>query len=114
VVSLNRPGGNVTGVALLSAEIGEKRLELLHKAVPVAETIALLVGPADGVYGQAETRHMQSAARTLGLRLLFFSATKQTGMATAPTKRSIAHICKRSPVSARWLAEVSYVTSGIV
>jgi putative ABC transport system substrate-binding protein len=75
VVSLNRPGGNVTGVALLTAEIGEKRLELLHKAVPAAETIALLVGPADSVYDQAETRHMQSAARSLGLRLLVSNVT---------------------------------------
>ena len=44
VASLNRPGGNVTGVANLGDEIAEKRLELLHKAVPAVETIALLVG----------------------------------------------------------------------
>src|SRR5262245_24855016 len=42
VASLNRPGGNATGVANLGAEIAEKRLELLHKEVPAAETIALL------------------------------------------------------------------------
>src|SRR5262249_37711765 len=48
--SLNRPGGNVTGVTVLSAEIAEKRLELLHKAVPAVETIALLVGPADSPF----------------------------------------------------------------
>jgi len=70
VASLNRPGGNVTGVANLSAEIAEKRLELLHKAVPAAETIALLVGQADSPLAQAEAKYMQSAARTLGLRLL--------------------------------------------
>jgi putative tryptophan/tyrosine transport system substrate-binding protein len=75
VASLNRPGGNLTGVAGLGSEIAEKRLELLHKAVPAAETIALLVGPADSVYDQAETKHMQSAARALGLRLLVFSVT---------------------------------------
>src|SRR6516162_489126 len=69
VASLNRPGGNVTGVANLSAEIAEKRLELLHKAVPAAETIALLVGQADSPLAQAEAKYMQSAARTLGLRL---------------------------------------------
>jgi putative tryptophan/tyrosine transport system substrate-binding protein len=73
VASLNRPGGNLTGVAGLTAEITEKRLELLHKAVPGAETIALLVGPADTPFNQAETRHMQSAARTLGLRFLVFN-----------------------------------------
>jgi putative ABC transport system substrate-binding protein len=68
VASLSRPGGNITGVAILSVEMAEKRLELLHKAVPAAETIALLSGD------QAEIRHMQSAARTLGLRLLVFDA----------------------------------------
>jgi putative tryptophan/tyrosine transport system substrate-binding protein len=73
VASLNRPGGNLTGVGGLAREIAEKRLELLHKAVPAAETIALLVGPADSVYDQAETRQMQSAARTLGLGLLVFN-----------------------------------------
>jgi putative tryptophan/tyrosine transport system substrate-binding protein len=75
VASLNRPGGNLTGVGGLAREIAEKRLELLHKAVPAAETIALLVGPADSVYDQAESRQMQSAARTLGLRLLVFNIT---------------------------------------
>ena len=59
VASLNRPGGNVTGVANLSAEIAEKRLELLHKAVPAAETITLLIGPASSPLDQAEARHMQ-------------------------------------------------------
>jgi hypothetical protein len=48
----------------------KKRPELLQKVVPAAGTIALLVGSTDAVYNQAETRQMQSAARTLlGLRL---------------------------------------------
>jgi putative tryptophan/tyrosine transport system substrate-binding protein len=75
VASLNHPGGNLTGVAGLGDEIASKRLELLHKAVPAAETIALLVGPSDSPYNQAETRVMQSAARGLGLRLLVFNVT---------------------------------------
>jgi putative tryptophan/tyrosine transport system substrate-binding protein len=75
VTSLNRPGGNLTGVVSLTAEIAEKRLELLHKAVPAVETIALLVGPADVPLDQAETRSMQLAARTLGLRLLVVNVT---------------------------------------
>jgi|SRR5215831_9048393 len=81
VASLSRPGGNVTGVANLGAEIAEKRLELLHKAVPDAETIALLVGPADAVYNQTETGQMQSAARALGLRLLVFNVTADSEIA---------------------------------
>ena len=75
MASLNRPGGNLTGVAGLGTEIVEKRLELLHKAVPATETIAVLAGPADSPYDQAETRQMQSAAPALGLRLLVFNVT---------------------------------------
>src|SRR5215468_1111097 len=52
VASLNRPGGNLTGVAVLAVDVAEKRLELLHKAVPAAETIAVLVGPADTPFNQ--------------------------------------------------------------
>ncbi len=78
VASLNRPGGNLTGLANLGAEIAEKRLELLHKAVPAIETIAMLVGPADSPYNQAETRQTQSAASALGLRLLVYNVTADT------------------------------------
>jgi putative tryptophan/tyrosine transport system substrate-binding protein len=81
VASLNRPGGNLTGVATLGAELAEKRLELLHKAVSAAETIALLVGAADAVFNQTETRHTQSAARSLGLRLLVFNVTTDSEIA---------------------------------
>jgi putative ABC transport system substrate-binding protein len=75
VANLNRPGGNLTGVMQLGAgtEIAEKRLQLLHEAVPATGTIALLVGRADAPVNQVESRHMQSAARTLGLRLLVFN-----------------------------------------
>jgi putative tryptophan/tyrosine transport system substrate-binding protein len=78
VASLNRPGGNLTGVMVLGAENAAKRLDLLHKAVPATDIIGLLVGPADSVYDQAETRHVQSAARSLGLRLLVFNVTADT------------------------------------
>jgi hypothetical protein len=61
VASLNRPGSNLTGVAMFGVEIAGERLELLHKAVPAAETIALLVGP-DNPYNQAETRDLARAA----------------------------------------------------
>jgi putative tryptophan/tyrosine transport system substrate-binding protein len=81
VASLSHPGGNLTGVAILGVEIAEKRLELLHKAVPAAETIAMLVGPADGPFNQAETRHMQSAAHGLGLHLLVFNVADDAEIA---------------------------------
>jgi putative tryptophan/tyrosine transport system substrate-binding protein len=80
VASLNRPGSNLTGVAMFGVEIAGKRLELLHKAVPAAETIALLVGP-DNQYNQAETRDLESAARSLGLRLLVLNVTADSEIA---------------------------------
>jgi putative ABC transport system substrate-binding protein len=81
VASLNRPGGNLTGIVLLGIEFAEKRLELLHKAAPAAETIALLAGPADDPFSPVETMHVQSAARSLGLRLLAFNVTADSEIA---------------------------------
>ena len=75
VPSFNRPGGNLTGIAGLITETATKRLELLHKAVPATQSIALLAG------FQAETRYMQSAARTLGLRLQVINVTPDTEIA---------------------------------
>jgi putative tryptophan/tyrosine transport system substrate-binding protein len=69
VASLNRPGGNVTGVTQLGVELVRKRLELLHETVPTATTIALLVNPANAQQTEEETREARDAARTLGLQL---------------------------------------------
>jgi putative ABC transport system substrate-binding protein len=68
VASLNRPGGNLTGVTTLGVEIGPKRLELLHAVVPAAGLMALLVNPTNPIT-ETQTRDHQAAARTLGLRL---------------------------------------------
>jgi putative tryptophan/tyrosine transport system substrate-binding protein len=69
VASLNRPGGNLTGVTNLNAEILPKRLELMHELVPTATTIALLVNPSNPLVAETESRAAQTAARTLGLQL---------------------------------------------
>jgi len=68
VASLNRPGGNLTGVAVLNVEVGPKRLELLHEAVPAASVVALLINPTHPT-AEAQSRDMQAAARSLGLQL---------------------------------------------
>jgi putative ABC transport system substrate-binding protein len=81
VASLNRPGGNLTGVASLNTDIATKRLELLHKAVPATQSIALLIGPADIPNSQVEARLMQSAARTLGLGLQVINVTADSEIA---------------------------------
>jgi putative ABC transport system substrate-binding protein len=77
VASLNRPGGNVTGITNLSVEIGPKRLELLHELVPAARVIGLLVNQADTVLAQAHLRAIQSAANTLGLELQVLNASSE-------------------------------------
>jgi len=67
VASLNRPGGNVTGISLLSAEVVGKRLDLLHQLLPTATPVALLVNPSNRVT-ESETASMQDAAHALGLQ----------------------------------------------
>jgi putative ABC transport system substrate-binding protein len=69
VASLNRPGGNTTGVAQMVTEVAPKRLELLHEMIPNARTIALLVDPTDSIIFENTTRGVQTAAQTLGLEV---------------------------------------------
>jgi putative ABC transport system substrate-binding protein len=76
VSSMNQPGGNITGFANLALEIGPKRLELLHRLVPNATGIAVLVNPARSNV-EAETKDMQSAANKLGLQLNVLHASTE-------------------------------------
>ena len=69
ITSLNRPGGNVTGVTLLGAELAPKHLELLHLLVPTATTLALLINPTSPALAETQSRDLQVAADTLGLKL---------------------------------------------
>jgi putative ABC transport system substrate-binding protein len=78
VASLNRPGGNLTGVTTLGVEVGPKRLELLHELVPTASIVALLINPANPAQRvDSETRGMQAAARILGLQLHILRASAE-------------------------------------
>jgi len=69
VPSLNRPDGNVTGVATLNTEVGQKRLELLHQVIPAASIVALFINPTNPVISEPLTRDAQAAARALGMQL---------------------------------------------
>jgi ABC-type uncharacterized transport system substrate-binding protein len=69
VASLNRPGGNLTGVTGLNVELAPKKLELLHELLPSASILALLVNPTNAVAAKNESQAVQAAARTLGLQL---------------------------------------------
>jgi ABC-type uncharacterized transport system substrate-binding protein len=68
VASLNRPGGNLTGVVSLGVGLGPKQLELLRELTPTATVMALLVNP-DNPSGETVAKELQARARTLGLQL---------------------------------------------
>jgi putative tryptophan/tyrosine transport system substrate-binding protein len=74
IASLNRPGGNLTGVAALALELGPKQLEILHEVVPTATTIALLVNPASSTVAETQSQDLQATARALGLQLQILHA----------------------------------------
>jgi putative ABC transport system substrate-binding protein len=76
VASLNRPGGNITGVSTFNAVVGSKRFELLHELVPNAAVISLLVNPKYPSAG-SETRETQAAARAIGLKLVILNASTE-------------------------------------
>jgi putative tryptophan/tyrosine transport system substrate-binding protein len=77
VVSLNRPGGNVTGATFLSVELGAKRLELLRDLLPKIASIGLLVNP-NNPNAAVQTKEMQVATTALGLQLNIVSAGSQS------------------------------------
>jgi putative tryptophan/tyrosine transport system substrate-binding protein len=74
VDSLNRPGGNVTGVSFVSAMLGAKRLELLRALVPKTDLIAVLVDPKNAE-SRNQSRGVQEAARALGQQVVVFNAS---------------------------------------
>ena len=78
VASLARPGGNATGVNLLSAEVVAKRLGLLHDLVPKAVRIAVLVNPANSSTAEATLRDIPEAARALGLHTQVLNASTRS------------------------------------
>jgi putative tryptophan/tyrosine transport system substrate-binding protein len=84
VASLNKPGGNVTGVVFLTGALGAKRLELLRQIAPKATTIAVLANPNSAEL-EAERRDVQAAAQALGEQLISIDASSDTDIETAFT-----------------------------
>jgi putative ABC transport system substrate-binding protein len=76
VAGLNRPGGNVTGLAALTVEVAAKRLEVLHELLRTSAAVALLVNPNNPVT-EPETKVMRDAARSLGLQLHVLDASTE-------------------------------------
>lgn len=84
VTSVNRPGGNVTGVSMFTGQITAKRLELLREVVPTAKIIAVLVNPKSAT-GETRISDVESAAHSLGLRIQVFEASSPTELDKAFT-----------------------------
>jgi putative tryptophan/tyrosine transport system substrate-binding protein len=76
VASLNRPGGNLTGITNLNVDVGPKRLELLRELIPTATIIAVLVNPTSPI-AEPFSRAMQAAAGTLGLQVHVLQASNE-------------------------------------
>jgi putative ABC transport system substrate-binding protein len=74
VASLARPGGNLTGINLLTIELTAKRLELLRELVPAATRVAVLINPA-GVAPETMLRDVEAAARAMGLQVQVLNAS---------------------------------------
>jgi putative tryptophan/tyrosine transport system substrate-binding protein len=91
VASLNQPGGNATGMTLMSVGLGQKRLEMLRELAPKASVVAMLNNPfnPDTV---PEIGPVQTAAQSLGLQLAVFNASTPEAMDTA-----FAAITERRP-----------------
>jgi ABC-type uncharacterized transport system substrate-binding protein len=100
VASINRPGGNVTGIYQLTAGLEAKRIGLLHELVPRATTIAVMVNP-NYPDAEAQITEVQEAARTLGLQLHILKASNESDLdatfATVTEQRAAALLVASDP-----------------
>ncbi len=76
VANINRPGGNVTGVSVLTTGLAAKRLEILHEVIPSASVIGVLINP-NNVSAEAQSAIVQEAARTMGQKVLILHASSE-------------------------------------
>jgi ABC-type uncharacterized transport system substrate-binding protein len=88
VASLNRPGGNLTGIMNANVELVPKRMELLHEVVPAATVVAVLVNPANPTLAEPMTSELKRVAPALGLHLhvLHASSERETVAFETPDK----------------------------
>ena len=83
VASLSRPGGNATGVTLVSSELGPKKLELLHEIVPGTKKIAVLVNQNNPATSRPDVRSAHAAAARLGLEVIIVNGGSENELETA-------------------------------
>src|SRR5690349_1522397 len=77
VSSLNRPGGNITGVVNLNVEMAPKWLELIRELMPTAATFAVLLNPTSGVLPEQFFHELEAAAPRLGMRFHVLHASSE-------------------------------------
>lgn len=83
VTSLNRPGGNVTGVTTMGADLGPKQLEILRELVPAMSDVALLSNPTNPSITRVQLHNVPEAAQKLGLRLHLLNASQESEFESA-------------------------------
>jgi putative tryptophan/tyrosine transport system substrate-binding protein len=115
VTSLARPGGNITGVTSLNAEVGPKRLELLHELVPTATVVGLLVNPTNPNLAELTTKNLHAAARSLGLKMHILHASADrdfdTVFATLNQLRADALVIGTDPFFSSRLEQLATLTA---
>jgi putative tryptophan/tyrosine transport system substrate-binding protein len=82
VASFNRPGGNLTGVSIISSALVSKQFELLHELVPQVAVVRILLNPSNPNVG-FELSDLRSAAQTMGLQLAVLRASTESGIEAA-------------------------------
>jgi putative ABC transport system substrate-binding protein len=83
VASLNRPGGNVTGVTMINVELMPKRMSLLHEIIAGVNRLAVLVNPREPQSAQTTIREAEEAARRMGLGIIFVNSGSAEELETA-------------------------------
>ena len=105
VASFNRPGGNTTGIWIVSTVLAQKRLQLMRELLPQADLIALLVNPRSPV-AEPQTQDAQAAARALGLKLNVLTAVSEHNFdqvfATIIQERAAALFVTADPLFYSW------------
>ena len=91
VASLNRPGGNATGVSYLTSALGAKRLELVHQVAPAAKSVAVLMNPSNPTSAPF-MRDVQAGAQVLGLQILVTTVTNGDDLESV-----FAHLAQQRP-----------------
>ena len=82
MASLNRPGGNATGVHVVNIDLEGKRLELLSEMVPASAPVAVLINP-QGEYAEQQAKDVQAAAPRIGRQILILNASSERDIDTA-------------------------------